>query len=211
MAEKENWGFAIKKLRIEKGLTQTKLAELCGLTRSIISRIELGHVKTTNQYTFANLAKGLGMTLDDLQEAITGKRLKSQSELPEQILERYRLVQPVSVPVYTDFPSHFNESTAPIDYIYLARTKTVRKTIEAYIAHGNCMNPQINDGDVVIVDREAAIDEGDIVICLIGDNIHTGKLRKIADELYLENNNGRYKFSECKVAAPVIEIIRKLK
>ena len=37
------------------------------------------------------------------------------------------------------------------------------------------------------------------------------RLRKVADELYLENNQGRFKFEESEVAASVIEVIRRLK
>jgi len=45
----------------------------------------------------------------------------------------------------------------------------------------------------------------------MNDELHIARLRKIADELWLENNDGRYRFQECQVAAPVIEVIKKAK
>jgi SOS-response transcriptional repressor LexA len=72
-------------------------------------------------------------------------------------------------------------------------------------------SPLIEDKDIIIVDREASIDAGDIVACLFQGELHLGRLKKIAGELYLENNLGRIKLQDCQVAAPVIEITRRLK
>jgi hypothetical protein len=33
----------------------------------------------------------------------------------------------------------------------------------------------------------------------------------VADELWLENNQGKYKFERCQEIAPVIEVIKRLK
>ncbi|MFA4917133.1 MAG: S24 family peptidase, partial [Syntrophales bacterium] len=65
--------------------------------------------------------------------------------------------------------------------------------------------------DIIIVDREGQIDNGDIVACLIDGELHLARLRKVADELWLENNNRKYRFQECQVAATVIEVIKRLK
>jgi len=46
---------------------------------------------------------------------------------------------------------------------------------------------------------------------LYKNELHPGYLRKITDDLYLENGDGRIKQDECLVAAPVIEVIRRLK
>jgi len=71
--------------------------------------------------------------------------------------------------------------------------------------------PIIKDNDIIIVDREGIIDNGDIVATLTAGQLYLGYLRKIVDEVYVENNEGRIKFDECQIAAPVIEIIRRLK
>lgn len=58
--------------------------------------------------------------------------------------------------------------------------------------------------DTIIVDREGAIDHADSVVCLATNELRIGYLRRIADELYMKSGDGRIKFSDCQVAAPVI-------
>lgn len=193
-------------------MTQAELARRSGLSRGHIARIETGGYKGTQQLTFECLAKGLGLSLNELSSKVRGTTiLETRKETPEEILDRLKLIQPVSIPVYTDFPFHAGEPVEAVEYMYRARTRATRMTIEAYIVHGKCLEPIIRNQDIIIVDREAAMDNGDIVAALVSGELHIGHLRKIADELYLENNDGRIKFDECQVAAPVIEVVRRLK
>jgi transcriptional regulator with XRE-family HTH domain len=63
----ENLGRRIAALRLEKGLTQTQLAVLLGekgLDRQVITRLEQGANPTI--YTLIQLAKALGVTLNDM-------------------------------------------------------------------------------------------------------------------------------------------------
>ena len=211
MARKNNWGFIIKSLREAKGFTQEEFAKLVGIKRSILSHYELGYVEKLSQDLLSRFAKALDMTPSRLSQEIYGKPTFTTEETPEQILERLKLAQPISIPVYTDFPFHAGTPVAPIEYVYRARTKTAGKHIEGYLVKGTCLEPVVHDGDTIIVDREGQIDDGDIIACVIGDELHIGRLRKITDELWLENNNGRYRFEECAMAAPVIEVTRRLK
>jgi len=66
----ENWGFCIKKLRKEAGLTQPELAKRSGLTREHISRMELGHFQGWKQVTLEKLAHGLSMSTIQLCKVI---------------------------------------------------------------------------------------------------------------------------------------------
>ena len=207
----ENWGFSIKRLREERGWTQFELAHRSGISRSYVAKIETGLSKAPAQDTFSALANAFDMSLDEMQEIMTGKKPKSRQETPEQILERLRVAQPISIPIYTEFPFHAGEPVEPVDYVYRARSRGAPRNIEGYIVHGNCLEPTINNGDIIIVDREGSIDEGNIIAALISGEIHLGKLRKIAGELYLENKHGRIKLEDCQVVAPVIEMIRRLK
>lgn len=55
---KELLGHTIKQLRLEKSLSQEKLAEKAGLDRSYISEIERG-IKAATVITIVKLAQGL--------------------------------------------------------------------------------------------------------------------------------------------------------
>lgn len=50
---------AVRELRIKRGLTQEQLAEMAGLDRKTINRIENGHFQPTLE-TFVALTKALG-------------------------------------------------------------------------------------------------------------------------------------------------------
>jgi transcriptional regulator with XRE-family HTH domain len=204
------WGTKLKELRKEKGLTQSELAVKSGLNRGHIAQIETDMIKVANLDTYQKLAAGLDMQIDDFLKRI-GENPDKISENPEQILERLRLATPMSVSVYTDFPFHAGRVAEPHDTIYVARARAARKGVEAYIVHGNCLSPSIEDGDYIVIDRERQIDIGDIVACLYQGELHLGKLKKIAGDSFLENSHGQIKIENCQLAAPVIEVVRRLK
>jgi transcriptional regulator with XRE-family HTH domain len=66
----ENWSNMnfkdnLKRIRIERGLSQTELAELTGLTQVTISHYETGS-QTPNVKTADKIAHALGVTLNEL-------------------------------------------------------------------------------------------------------------------------------------------------
>lgn len=192
-------------------MTQNDLAKKSGISRSYLSQIEIGRYQSYRGTTLNKLAKGLDMELGQLTTEIHGET-KPITETPEQILEKLKLAQPVSIPIYSEFPVHAGGLTEPVDYIYRARPTGAPKNIEGYLIHGHCLVEQgIRDGDIIIVDRDGPIDEGDIVACLTEWGMLCGQLKNVAGELYLENNRGQYRFRDCQAASVVIEVIRRLK
>lgn len=194
-------GEMLKKAREDKKLTKSELARIAGVSRTYIYLIEKGERNdkiSTNM--IIKLANALELSAQPFMEAM-GAQYEEKNKLP----------QPISIPVYTDFPFHAGNPTQPIDHIYRTSVKYAPKNIEGYIVHGTCLLPVIQDGDIIIVDRDGQIDNGDIIACLMDEQLHIGRLRRIAGDLWLENNNTRYPFNECQVIAPVIEVIRRLK
>lgn len=205
----ENWGFIIKRLMESRGLSQSEFAAKSGLGQSHISRIVNGDYKTPSYDTIVKLASGLSMSTAQISKEIFGQ---SAPQPPTDALEPLRRLQVElqSVPIYTDFPFHAGDPVDVAEYAYLSR-KGAPKHLEGYLVKGTCLEPDIKDGDIIIVDREGAIDNGDILACLIDGELHLARLRKVADELWLENRYGTRKFTECTVSAPVVRIERKLK
>jgi transcriptional regulator with XRE-family HTH domain len=59
----------LKRLRVEAGFTQQKLAEKSGLSISVVTQLERGIIPNPRLDTLRALAKALGCTLDQLTEA----------------------------------------------------------------------------------------------------------------------------------------------
>lgn len=213
-----NLSEKIKALRLERGWTQLRLARQSGLDRGYIANLEgTRAIKRPSADALLKLARAFNIKPEELYEAagyVKGDQDNyHRQETPEEILDRLKLATPISIPVYPweAFPFHAGEAIEPIEYVYRARPKMTTKNIEAYIAHGNCLEPRINDGDIIVIDRNGMIDNGDVVACLIDNQFHVLRVHKVVDELWLENNHGKFKFEQCVEAAPVIEVIRRLK
>jgi transcriptional regulator with XRE-family HTH domain len=206
---KPSWGLKIKEMREAKGWTQEELAQRSGLSRPHIAKIEAGGLKESYKSTVNKLARAFNLTPSELDRIISGV-IQQRPETPEDLWERLRLASPVSVPVYEDFGLHAPGGQDLVEYVYRARTKMPKSAnIEGFIVHGKCLEPEISDGNVVIVDRDAAMDPGDIIACIVDGRLHIGRLRQIAGELWLENNDGRYPFKDCHPVAKVIETIKR--
>ena len=68
-----NWGFYIKQLRQEHGLTQRELSDRAGITRSHISNIERGRYKTHKPELIEGIAKALNMSFKQVIDCIYGQ------------------------------------------------------------------------------------------------------------------------------------------
>lgn len=206
-------GEQIRRLRKERDWTQRGLAKRSGIDRGYLASIETGKVANPSATIFLALARAFNIHPEELYQA-AGYIKEAKiiyKESPEEILERLRLASPISIPIYSEFPVHAGELTEPVDYVYRARPRGAPKNIEGYIIHGDCLEPKISDGDIIIVDRDGTIDEGDIVACLTEWGLICGQLKNIGGELYLETSRKQLRFSDCQVAAVVIEVIKRLK
>ncbi len=211
MMTEELIGDRLKRLRLERKLSQRRLSLLSGVNRVYINSLEKGRAKSITLKTAERLAKGLNVAPEIFFEHGDIKTPPERKETPEDLLEKLRLVQPVAVPVYTDYPVHAGNPVEPIEYVYLARPKTAPKGVEGYLVHGNCLEPIINDGDIVIVDRNAQVEKGDIVLCLLDNELHVAKYVLIDNEPWLENRHGIRKVEDCKTIAVVMEAIKRIK
>lgn len=208
----------LKQLRAERGWAQAELAKRSGVDRRTISYLEnKGSNGRPSAEVLLRLSRAFRIKPEELYQAAgyikEAALFASRTETPEEILDRLRIATPQSIPVYPweTYPVNAGANIEPIDYIYRARTEMASNNIEAYVVHGKCMEPEINEGDVIIVERGGVIDNGDIVACIMDGEFHILKVHKVAGEVWLENKRRKARFEDVKAAAPVIECVRKLK
>ncbi len=194
----ETIGELLRRLRKAKGLSQRRLSEISGVDRAYICQLEADKAGSTTLKTAEKLASGLGVS----PSVFFGEEVQL-TKLEDDIIQ---------VPVYDDFPVHAGAPTHPVEHIYLLGISPAKKSLEGYKVKGDCLSPEIQNGDTVVVDRDGDIESGNLVICLVeGDEVHLGRLRKIAGDYFLENKHRRFKLEECSVIAPVIQVNRRLK
>lgn len=195
-------GLMLKKLRAERKMSQRRLAELSGVNRSYINQIEHGKVKSIT----LNTAKKFADALNVPPSAFFGE--------PESRIDIQKIPGGiVRVPIYDDFPVHAGHPVSPMDYCYVAEVSSARKSLEGYRVSGDCLSPSIQDGDIVIVDRQGDIDSGDLALCYIEGEVHLGRFRKFGGDYFFENNHSRFRLDpkDAPIMAPVIQVVRRLK
>lgn len=193
------------------------MAKRSGLTRGYIANLEGSkEVHHPSAQALLKLARAFNIDPNELYLAagyIDGPIIQRRVETHEEILDRLKRITPQSIPVYSwhYFPISPGVGIEPDEYVYRTRGKVENKNLEAYIVHGDHLSPEINDGDVVIVDRKCAADHGDVVACVIENEVHLVRVHKVAGEIWLEDNHGKFKYVDSDHASPVIESIRRMK
>jgi len=208
----------LRELRGKREWTQREVADHSGLKRNYISYLEQPrHHKRPSAEAMLALARAFNVKPEELYQAAgyikEFEDTKPRPETPEEILDRLRLAMPKKMPVYPweAFPYHAGDKVEPVQYVYTTETEVHSECIEAYMVRGDCLEPRISDGDVIIVDRDSEINNGDIVACILDKEFHVLRVRRVAGELWLENNIQKYRFEDCQEVAPVIEFHRRLK
>lgn len=206
----------MKELRAQRDWTQNEVANRAGIGRGYYAQLETDVVAKPSADTFLKLARTFNIHPDELYLAAgyikEARASYLHQETSEEILERLLLTQPVSIPVYSEFPFHNDGFTEPVEYVYRKRTKRgVDTSIVAYVAHGDYFGGMVHDGDILIIDTQGEIDIGDILVCMIDEKMCLARQKKIADDLILETKKGMLRVEEAQLISPVIEVIRRLK
>jgi transcriptional regulator with XRE-family HTH domain len=77
LAPAEPIGLRVRRLRVDRGLTQRQLAEQAGVSVDAIHTIERGR-KYPRRSTIQLLARALGVAVDDLPRAAPARRRRSR-------------------------------------------------------------------------------------------------------------------------------------
>jgi SOS-response transcriptional repressor LexA len=206
----ESIGEILKRLRMSRGLSQRKLAMLSGISREYINQIESGRHTSASMRTAQALADTLGENATIFYDGVSNPRS------PSSALSDLEVSIKAYIPVYGEVSA--GPGIEPIDYIACTRARPAPDNLRAFRVKGLCLEPDIKDGDTLIVDTDIQPRNGDLVIVLIEGQASVKKYRealpdrvseKGGPEKWLENNSGKYRPEDVRQIGVVVEFNRK--
>jgi transcriptional regulator with XRE-family HTH domain len=164
----KNIGGRLKNFRQKLGLSQLELSQKSNISQASIARIEAHQQKNLRTKTIEKLADALGISLSDLFEE------------PVMIKEEVSpYMNPKMIPVIT-----------LEKFVTLKRSDNLREKadyLEPSLSHDQnavflkatgalISSPLINEGDLLLIESDAEVKDGDIVFLITNDQNTIGRL-----------------------------------
>jgi len=188
------FGELLRTLRHRKGLSQKKLSKLVGVSQASILRMERGDVEKPTAQVIERLANVLDIDIHALIKAAI-PNYRAPVELPDNLISRLRLIMPIAVPV-----AELHMPGDILEYVYVERPKIGSVNYIGVSAKGFRMEPEILDGDTIVIDKDGLPEGGKSVLAF-----HNGDK---APRLIKYKN--RADFRNCDIYGVVLCIIRKM-
>lgn len=197
-------GKRIKELRKQKKLTQTDLSKLTGYKQNTISSHENG-TRGLDELDIMNYCEALGVTPTDLFQ-------KEQPQIETLPVKKIPVVSQISagLPIYSE------ENL--IDYIYFSKEKLSDDKEEFGLkVSGDSMNKIFDEGDVVVIEKDSIVENGQLGVVMInGYNGTVKRIRYNNDQIILipESNNPNHypqvynKNDEVKIVGRVVASVK---
>lgn len=201
-----NWGIVIRNLRKDRGITQFELSDKTGITRSKISLIELGKVKTYDNETLVAIAKALEMPPAELRLRLHGE-FSDTGEILQSSFYKVKILG--NIPAGT--PAANEEQD--LGYIFVENSKLGGKRLDNLFAlrvnGSSLIGDGIQDGGTLIIEKNTDIVDGKIYIVRIHGNETVARhLFRKDGMIVLTSSNGFYqemKLEEVEVIGRIIK------
>ncbi|MBM5970183.1 LexA family protein [Staphylococcus epidermidis] len=193
----------IKSRRKELNLTLEQVGDLVGVGKSTVRKWETGDIENMKRDKIVKLAKALRVS----PSYIMGIE-EEQPQLETLPVKKIPVVSKISagLPIY-------NEENL-IDYIYFATNKLNSDKEEFGLkVSGDSMDKIFQDGDIVVVEKDSIVENGQLGVVMInGYNATVKRIRYNGDQVILipeSNNTNHYpqvygKDDEVKIIGRVV-------
>lgn len=185
------FGERVRKIRIEKNMTQEELSENIGYkSRSSIAKIENGD-RDLPRSQIVVLAKALGVTPSVLMGWEDDDK-KVDDQLSFVNINR-------QIPIFESVSAGFG--TSANDYIlgymplYIHSDLEADNTIAIKVS-GNSMYPKIDDGDIIVVHKQYEVENKKIAVIKIDDDYFVKQFVKESNKVILHSLNPEYQDRE---------------
>lgn len=202
-------GERIRQLRLKKGLTQQKLAEMLNTTNATISNYETG-ASTPDYETLIKLSDIFNVTTDYLlgrtdeptaikekQTAYSIDKSKIKSAIEEVINDIIPVKNIVKVPILGTIragePIYAEQNIEGYSVVDEEDIKGSR-CFFLRVKGDSMINARIMDGDLVFVREQPDVDNGEIAVVIVnGDEATIKRVYKLPDAIILQPENPKYK------------------
>lgn len=115
---------------------------------------------------------------------------------------------PILIPVVEQLAAA-GEGQVAVDYVAMPPQRAAGRNIIALVVRGDSMEPEIMDGDYIVMDTDATARDGDTVVASVGDSVVVKQLRRKSDHFVLSGHNGKViAVEDATIAGVVIQIVR---
>lgn len=196
-----NFACRLKQLRIENKITQKELATLLNVSQNAVFNWE-NEKREPSMDTILKIANYFNVSTDYLIGLDKHTIVSDKKGIPINVLGR----------VAAGIPIEAIENIIDTEEVTQELAKTGK--FFALQIHEGSMEPDIHDGDVVIVRQQEDAENDEIVIALInGDDAVCKRLRKYENSIALVSNNPSYApiyFSRKEILETPVRIIGKV-
>jgi repressor LexA len=202
-----SWGNRIRQLRIKKGLTQEQLGEKLNVKKAAISKYE-NERTSPDPKTLSLLADIFEVPADE----ILGR------DLSALIPESFTLEEDIPVPILGSAPCGPSSTAIQeiLGYIYIDKQTAEQGEHFALYAKGDSMEPTITPGDIVLIRKQPAVDNGQVAVVLL-DKEEACIKRVFCNEgnCVLQSDNQKYqpkivKQEEVLILGRVMEVRKRI-
>ena len=183
-----DFGRLLKQLRIERGLSQEKLAELLGTSKQVISRYESGQraPKITVVQAFADKLGVPIAVLTGTDQNIDYSRYPDLIPISQLKLRRVPVIGEIAAGVPITANREYDE------YIEVPDTADARKYDLSLRVKGDSMKPRYLDGDLVFIRCQPDVRDGRIAAVVVGGEATLKRVYHVPGGVQLISENPEY-------------------
>lgn len=198
-----HWGSKLKQLREDRGWTQEDLSSRSGISRESIAQYELGYIKTCPNKSLNAFAHAFDTNTAELSSYFAGGALPSNriptGALIRELSQRYEAAEIIEVPLL----GYVNAGIpAPVEQVDLGTVLVCKNELSGaikleslfalYVSGDSLIGDDIEDGDIVIIERDSAIIDGKIYILNLNNEFVARHLHNDNGTIILTSSNGKY-------------------
>lgn len=210
----ESFGEWLRGMVQRRGLSQVAVAKGLAVSQAALSRW-LHDVATPDPDSCSKIAQFLHIPVEDVY-ARAGHPVSTEPPAwrPrsfDDIVLEMMAGRPVAVPVVDQLASA-GPGQQVMDYVYLEPGYETDGRYVAIRVKGRSMEPELHDGDIVVLDTHASPEVGDTVVATIEDEVFVKFYGRKGDRVVLIGNDRReIPADDAKIEGVAIQTIRALR